>query len=90
MDTNIRGYAEAAADCEQALAATDRLNDSLRTDIASLRGMVARLKRDVEAEQINSGVLISRAKQWFAKKKMDHPVWLKDAIRVRAQREESY
>ena len=87
MDTNIRGYAEAAADCEQALAATDRLNDSLRTEIASLRGMVARLKRDVEAEQINSGVFVSQAKYWFAKEKMDHPLWLKDAVQVLAQRE---
>lgn len=79
---------EALRHYKQAIRTGDQERADLQAEITSLRERIMELGRVIESEKTFSEVMARRAKYWFAKKKMDHPAWLKAAIRVRAQREE--
>ena len=78
---------EAFRHYEQAIRTGDQECSCLREEITALRGEVERLNREIAAGDAREQVIISRANYWFARKKMNHPVWLKDAIEVAAERE---
>ena len=78
---------EAFRHYEQAIRTGDQERADLQAEITALRGVVERLNREIESEKAFRQNIISRAKYWFARKKMNHPVWLKDAIEVAAERE---
>ena len=78
---------EAFRHYEQAIRTGDQERADLQAEITSLQGEIERLKREIESEKAFRQNIISRAKYWFARKKMNHPVWLKDAIEVAAERE---
>lgn len=72
---------------EQAIRTGDQERAYLQAEITSLHGDVEALRLVILSQKALHQTIVSRAKYWFVKKKMNYPVWLKDAIQMLAQEE---
>ena len=78
---------EAFRHYEQAIRTGDQERSYLQAEITSLHGDVEALRLVILSQKTLHQTIVSRAKYWFVKKKMNYPVWLKDAIQLLAQEE---
>ena len=78
---------EAFRHYEQAIRTGDQERADLQAEITALHGDVEALRLVILSQKTLHQTIVSRAKYWFVKKKMNYPVWLKDAIQMLAQEE---